>query len=261
MLSLKGRVALVTGAGPNIGRGIAIALAKAGASVVCNDLKEEHAQASAEAVKAAGGKAVAIAADISDPAQAQSLVERAGRKLGTIDILVNNAGVTIPRSLMTMTIDEWRKVTSVVLDGTFLGESGRRQENDRREEEGGYRQHCLDLGPSRPQKRHRLLHGQRRHSQFHPCHGAGSRALRHSRQFGVADQDRRVGRRHRDRRQAATSTKFRSAGWVGPRTTRTLFSFWCPTSPRSSRAWTCVSTAERSPPGARAHRRTRLARI
>ncbi len=120
MISLDNRVALVTGAGPNIGRAIAVTLAKAGATVVCNDLKPEHAEASAAAVKQAGGKAIALAADIADPAQAEKMVARAAREAGAIDILVNNAGITIPRNLMSMTYEEWRKVTSVVLDGTFL---------------------------------------------------------------------------------------------------------------------------------------------
>jgi NAD(P)-dependent dehydrogenase (short-subunit alcohol dehydrogenase family) len=120
MISLQGRVALVTGAGPNIGCAIAVTLARAGAAVVCNDLKQEHADAAAAAVKAAGGKALAIAADIADPARVQAMVDRASQEIGTIDILVNNAGVTIPRSILTMTYDEWRRVNAVVMDGTFL---------------------------------------------------------------------------------------------------------------------------------------------
>jgi NAD(P)-dependent dehydrogenase (short-subunit alcohol dehydrogenase family) len=120
MISLRDRVALVTGAGPNIGRAITVTLAKAGATVVCNDLKGDLAEASAQAVKNAGGKAIAVAADIAQPAEAEKLVAQASAQVGTIDILVNNAGVTIPRNLMSMTFEEWRKVTSVVLDGTFL---------------------------------------------------------------------------------------------------------------------------------------------
>ena len=120
MLSLSGRIALVTGAGPNIGRSIAVTLGRAGAIVVCNDLEGERARASADAVTAAGGKAVALAADISDPAQARSLIERAEREAGVVDVLVNNAGVTIPRSILTMSYAEWRKITAVVLDGMFL---------------------------------------------------------------------------------------------------------------------------------------------
>jgi NAD(P)-dependent dehydrogenase (short-subunit alcohol dehydrogenase family) len=117
---LNGRIALVTGAGPNIGRTIASTLAAAGAIVVCNDLKPAFADAAAEAINRTGGKAFAMPADISDPQQARDLVERASREVGLVDILVNNAGTTIPRSILSMTFEEWRKVHGVVLDGTFV---------------------------------------------------------------------------------------------------------------------------------------------
>lgn len=117
---LNGRVALVTGAGPNIGCTIASTLASAGATVVCNDLNPALAEAAADAINRAGGRAFAIPADISEPQQARGLVERASREAGLVDILVNNAGTTIPRSILSMTFEEWRKVHGVVLDGTFV---------------------------------------------------------------------------------------------------------------------------------------------
>ena len=120
MGDLTGKVALVTGAGPNIGGAIAATLARAGAKVICNDLRPEQAEAAAQAIRSAGGQAVALAADISKPDDVTALMAKAQAAFGPIQILVNNAGVTIPRSILTMTFEEWRRVHSVILDGTFL---------------------------------------------------------------------------------------------------------------------------------------------
>jgi NAD(P)-dependent dehydrogenase (short-subunit alcohol dehydrogenase family) len=119
MLELAGRVALVTGAGPNIGRAIAATLAKAGATVLCNDLRPEIAEAAATAV-CAEGKGYPLAFDITDPQQVEKSVEDASRRHGVIDILVNNAGVTVPKSLLTISIEEWRLVTRTIQEGAFL---------------------------------------------------------------------------------------------------------------------------------------------
>lgn len=93
MYDLSGRVALVTGAGPNIGRAIAATLARAGATVLCNDLKPEIAEAAAKASSEGNRKAFALPFDITDPDQTEKAIDEASRKHGTIDILVNNAGV------------------------------------------------------------------------------------------------------------------------------------------------------------------------
>jgi NAD(P)-dependent dehydrogenase (short-subunit alcohol dehydrogenase family) len=114
---LSGRVALVTGAGPNIGQAIAATLARAGATVLCNDLKPDLAQAAA---KSAGGKAHPLPFDITDPDQVEKAVDEASKKYGPIDILVNNAGVTVPRGLLTISIEQWRLVTRTIQEGAFL---------------------------------------------------------------------------------------------------------------------------------------------
>jgi NAD(P)-dependent dehydrogenase (short-subunit alcohol dehydrogenase family) len=119
MYDLKGRVALVTGAGPNIGRAIAATLAGAGATVLCNDLKGDIAAASAQAASGKGGKAVPLPFDITDPDAVERAVEAATRQHGPIDVLVNNAGVTVPKSILTMSVEEWRLVTRVIQDGAF----------------------------------------------------------------------------------------------------------------------------------------------
>jgi 3-oxoacyl-[acyl-carrier protein] reductase len=118
---LTGRVALVTGSAHNIGRGIALRLAEAGASLVITTLQaKEAAEGVASEIRAGGGKAIAKLADVRDQAQASALVEAAVATFGGLDILVNNAAVRHNSDLSTMTYDDWRAVVSVILDGAFL---------------------------------------------------------------------------------------------------------------------------------------------
>jgi len=89
MFDLSGRVALVTGAGPNIGFAIAASLARAGTTVLCNDLKADIAGAAARAAADGGHTAFSLAFDITDPPAVDKAVEAASREHGTIDIRVD----------------------------------------------------------------------------------------------------------------------------------------------------------------------------
>jgi 3-oxoacyl-[acyl-carrier protein] reductase len=117
---LSGRVAIVTGAGRNIGRGIALALADGGAAVVVNARSNmQEAQAVVGEIERAGGTALAVTADVADPAAVQRMADAAAQKFGRIDILVNNAAVRAEQAFEGMTLAQWRAVTSIILDGAF----------------------------------------------------------------------------------------------------------------------------------------------
>ena len=120
MTDLKGRVALVTGGSRGIGRSIALSLAGAGACVAVNYRVE--AEAAAEVVRAitgAGGAAVALQADVADPAAVTGLVEGAEAALGPVDILVNNAGVIIKSPLDALTAGVWDDTLRINLSSAF----------------------------------------------------------------------------------------------------------------------------------------------
>ncbi|TFB75009.1 glucose 1-dehydrogenase [Cryobacterium glaciale] len=115
---LEGKVALVTGAGPNIGGALAKALADAGATVGCNDISEGAAIAAVESL--GSGKGIPLVGDITDEDQAEAMVQTLVDEYGRIDILVNNAAVTVPHGLLETTLEEWNRVLLINLTGTFL---------------------------------------------------------------------------------------------------------------------------------------------
>lgn len=126
---LDGKVAIVTGAGRGIGRGEALALARAGAKVVVNDVggsltgggqEASIAEEVASEFRDAGFEAVANSADISTIEGADQLVWTALNRFGRLDILVNNAGIIRDRTLLNMTEAEWDPVIAVHLKGAFL---------------------------------------------------------------------------------------------------------------------------------------------
>ena len=117
---LDGRVAIVTGSGRRIGREIAEALARAGASVVVNARSnKEEADAGVTAIETAGGTAHAVLADVSKRADADRLVSTTVEKFGRLDILVNNAAIRARREVTDISDEEWQTVIGVVLTGSF----------------------------------------------------------------------------------------------------------------------------------------------
>ncbi|HEV2638945.1 MAG TPA: 3-oxoacyl-ACP reductase FabG [Actinocrinis sp.] len=120
MSTLTGRVALVTGAGRGIGAATARRLAADGAAVAVLDLHEKDTADTVEAIRAAGGTALGIGADVAVTEQAEAAVEQVVAELGGLGILVNNAGITRDNLLFKMTDDDWDAVLAVHLRGPFL---------------------------------------------------------------------------------------------------------------------------------------------
>jgi 3(or 17)beta-hydroxysteroid dehydrogenase len=118
---VAGKIALVAGAGSGIGRATALLLAREGAAVVCTDLQLAAAADTAAAITAAGGTTSACELDVTSEAAWQAVVQHVLNAHGRLDILVNSAGISFARPVADMTLDEWRGVFAVNLDGIFLG--------------------------------------------------------------------------------------------------------------------------------------------
>ena len=118
---LSGKVAIVTGAGRNIGRAIAHQLAQAGAAVVVNARSNQaEADSVVREIEAAGGQALAVLGDVGDAKVAAAMAAAALKRFGRIDILVNNAALRREKPIDQMSYDDWREVMSVTLDSAFL---------------------------------------------------------------------------------------------------------------------------------------------
>jgi 3-oxoacyl-[acyl-carrier protein] reductase len=117
---LAGKVALITGAGKNIGRSIALELAAAGAAIGVNTrASKADAEKVAQEINGAGGKAEVYMGDIVDPKAVQGMVEGVVKRFGRLDFLILNASVRKETAFADMSFDEWRSLISITLDGSF----------------------------------------------------------------------------------------------------------------------------------------------
>ena len=119
-VSLEGKVALVTGVGPNIGSGVALALARYGAKVACNDVDDAVIQACIARIERNGGEAMAAPGDVTDEAAVQGYVDAVLERWGRIDILVNNAAVLGGRGVLDETAADFERAVRVAGLGYFL---------------------------------------------------------------------------------------------------------------------------------------------
>ncbi|CCH88357.1 Short-chain dehydrogenase/reductase SDR [Modestobacter italicus] len=119
-VSLEGKVALVTGVGPNIGSGVALALARYGARVACNDVDDAVIEACISRIERNGGEAMAAPGDVTDEAAVQGYVDAVLERWGRIDILVNNAAVLGGRGVLDETAADFERAVRVAGLGYFL---------------------------------------------------------------------------------------------------------------------------------------------
>jgi 3-oxoacyl-[acyl-carrier protein] reductase len=119
MMELKGKVALITGGAQGIGKVTALLLAERGADIAISDINREGAEGTAKEIERLGRKGLGLEGDVSNPADAERIVDTTVEKLGGIDILVNNAGITRDGLLLRMAVEDWDAVLNVNLKGTF----------------------------------------------------------------------------------------------------------------------------------------------
>jgi meso-butanediol dehydrogenase/(S,S)-butanediol dehydrogenase/diacetyl reductase len=116
----SGKVALVTGSGQGIGKGIALRLASHGADIVVNDINLKTAEETARLIHEKGRDAIAIAADVSQREQVDIMVDQAVAHFKHIDILVNNAGISLYRPILDCSDEDWNRHVDIMAKGTFL---------------------------------------------------------------------------------------------------------------------------------------------
>lgn len=120
-MNLQGKVAVVTGAATGIGREIAFHFARNGASVAVDYVgKPDKADAVAQQIEQSGGKAIAVQADVSQPAEVDHLIAQTVEKFGRLDILVNNAGIETEMPFWEVPVELWQHIIAVDLSGPFF---------------------------------------------------------------------------------------------------------------------------------------------
>jgi NAD(P)-dependent dehydrogenase (short-subunit alcohol dehydrogenase family) len=120
MQDLRDKVALVTGGGQGLGEAICRSLAEAGAVVAIADIRVEQAEKVAEDLRRQDGRAMALRLDVSDEAQAESVISRTVQDCGRLDILINNAGIDVTVPIDELTIQDWDRIMAVNLRGPFV---------------------------------------------------------------------------------------------------------------------------------------------
>ena len=118
---VKNKVAIVTGGASGLGKSSALLLAKEGAKVVVTDLDEDHGHEVVQVIKQQGGEAVFIKQDVSGEDEWKSVIQTTLDTYGKLHILANSAGIGVGGNVEEVTLDDWKKLMSINLDGTFLG--------------------------------------------------------------------------------------------------------------------------------------------
>lgn len=120
-MELKGKTAIVTGSAGGIGQGIAYVLAREGANVVVNDLREQDCETTVSKIVSSGGTAIAFEADVTSGVAVDAMIEATVKQFGSVDILVNNAGIEgLPCMTADMSEEQWDRIMGVNIKGVFL---------------------------------------------------------------------------------------------------------------------------------------------
>ena len=191
--SLKGKTALVTGAGRGIGRAIALKLAEAGAAVMLNDIDREPLFETGATIDGAGGAAKALPGDITAPDFPQKLVDATVNGFGSIDIIVNNAGYTWDNVIQKMTDEQFQAMLDIHMVAPFrvlraasgfIREAAKKEiaEGQARDAQGG--EHHVGVGRRRECGPGGLRRGQGWDQRDHQGDGEGVGTLQRERQFG-----------------------------------------------------------------------------
>jgi 3(or 17)beta-hydroxysteroid dehydrogenase len=118
---VRGKVAIITGAARGLGKAQAVLLAKEGAKVVATDINETLGKKLPEEIKREGGEAIFVKHDVSSEQDWREVIEKTLSEYGKLNILVNNAGVLLHHTIEDLSLDDWRSVLNVNLEGVFLG--------------------------------------------------------------------------------------------------------------------------------------------
>ena len=118
---VEGKTAIITGAARGLGKGMALLLAKEGAKVAVTDILEDVGKETAEEIRREGGEALFIKHDVTSEDSWSAVIKEVLSKFGKLDIMVNNAGVQIIKEIAETSLEEWRGLMSVNLEGVFLG--------------------------------------------------------------------------------------------------------------------------------------------
>lgn len=119
-MTLKGKVALITGAASGIGKECAFEMARAGAAIVIADMNLDGANATAAEIEKEGGRAIGVSMDVTNEEQVNAGIQKAVDILGSIDVLVSNAGIQIVNPIEKYAFSDWKKMLAIHLDGAFL---------------------------------------------------------------------------------------------------------------------------------------------